>query len=134
MRYKQETPINVVQEIKSQTSENVLIVPILLAFLVWNLSLHLSQYTRNYHTNLKQYHAMFPAENCVLLKFQSFPRQRCVNEVLFIQGPFDKIQGLLGKIQGLFKDLSKSFNFQGLFKGLMLFQGLFKARANHVEP
>ena len=59
-------------------------------------------------------------------------RKHCVDEVLFIQGPFYKIQGLLGKIQGLFKDLSRFFNFQGLFKGLMLFQGLFKARANHV--
>ena len=39
----------------------------------------------------------------------------------------------MGKIQGLFKDLSRFFNFQGLFKGLMLFQGLFKARANHVS-
>jgi len=76
---------------------------------------------------------MLHAQNCVLLSFQSFlcARQGCVNKVLFIQGPFDKIQGLLEKIQGLFKDLSKIFNFQGLFKGLMLFQGLFKARANH---
>ena len=78
---------------------------------------------------------MFHEEHCVLLSFQSFlcSRQRCVNDVLFIQGPFDKIQGLLAKIQGLFKDLSKFFNFQGLFKGLMHFQGLFKARANHVN-
>ena len=93
-------------------------------------------YTRNHHTNLTQFHAMFHAENCVLLSFQSFlcARQHYVNEVLYIQGPFDKIQGLLGKIQGLFKDLSKFFNFLGLFKGLMPFQlGLFKARANHVE-
>ena len=69
---------------------------------------------------------MFCAQNCILLIFQSFlsTRQRCINEVLVIQGPFDKIQGL-------FKDLSKFFNFQGVFKGLMLFQGLFKARANH---
>jgi len=76
---------------------------------------------------------MLHAQNCVLLSFQSFlwARQGCVNKVLFIQGPFDKIQGLLEKIQGLFKDLSKFFNFQGLFKGLILFQGLFKARANH---
>ena len=60
---------------------------------------------------------MFHAQNCVLLSFQSFlcARQRCINEDLFIQGPFDKIQGLLGKIQGLFKDLSKFFNFQGHF-------------------
>ena len=60
-------------------------------------------------------------------------RKHCVDEVLFIQGPFYKIQGKMGKIQGLFKDLSRFFNFQGLFKGLMLFQGLFKARANHVD-
>ena len=91
-------------------------------------------YTRNHRTNLIQFHTMFCAENCVLLRFQSCPcaRQRCVKDVLFFQGCFDKIQGLLGKIQGLFKDLNKFFNFQGLFKGLMLFQGLFKARANHV--
>ena len=65
---------------------------------------------------------MFHAENCLaeLLKF-SCTRQHCVNEVLLNQGPFDKIQGLLGKIQGLFKDLSKLLNFQGLFKGLILF-------------
>ena len=76
---------------------------------------------------------MFHAENCVLLALNVFlcARKHCVDEVLFIQGPFYKIQGLLGKIQGLFKDLSRFFNFQGLFKGLMLFQGLFKARANH---
>ena len=87
-------------------------------------------YTRNHHRNLLQKNC---AEDCVLLSFQSFPCaiKRCVNDVLFFQGCFDKIQGLLGKIQGLFKDLNKFFNFQGLFKGLMLFQGLFKARANH---
>ena len=42
VQYKQEIA-NVVQEIKSQTSENNLIESILLAFPVWNLSLHLSQ-------------------------------------------------------------------------------------------
>ena len=57
-------------------------------------------------------------------------RQRCVNEALFTQGPFDKIQGQLGKISGLFKDLS---NFSIFKDFLTLFQGLFKARANHVE-
>ena len=88
-------------------------------------------YTRNHLRNLLQKNC---AENCVLLSFQSFPCaiKRCVSDVLFFQGCFDKIYGLLGKIQGLFKDLNKFFNFQGLFKGLMLFQGLFKARANHV--
>ena len=61
----------------------------------------------------EQFRAVFHAQSCILLSFQSFlcARQRCVNEALFIQGPFDKIQGLLGKIQGLFKNLSKFFNF-----------------------
>ena len=77
---------------------------------------------------------MFHAQNCVLSELSKFSARKtyCVNEVLFIQGPFDKSQGLLEKTQGLFKDLNIFFNFQGLFKGLMLFQGLFKARANHV--
>ena len=89
-------------------------------------------YTRNHHRNLLQKNC---AENGVLLSFQSFPCaiKRCVNDVLFFQGCFDKIQGLLGKIQELFKDLNKFFNFQGLFKGLMLLQGLFKTCANHVD-
>ena len=92
-------------------------------------------YTRNHHTNLKQFYAMFHVQNYILLSFQSFlqARQCCVNQVLLIQRPLNKIQGLLGKIQRLFKDLKKRFNFQGLFKGLMLFQGLFKTRANHVK-
>ena len=39
MQYKQETAINVVQEIKTQTSENALIMSILSTFPVWNLNL-----------------------------------------------------------------------------------------------
>ena len=42
VQYTQESAIYVVQEIKSQTSENVFIVSILLTFVVWNLSFHLS--------------------------------------------------------------------------------------------
>ena len=62
------------------------------------------------------------------MSFQSFlcARQCCVNEVLFIQGPFDKIQGLLGKTQGLFKDLNNCFSFQGLFKGWCFFKNYSK--------
>ena len=41
-----------------------------------------------------------------------------LTKVIFIQGAFRNIQGLVWKIQGLFKDM-------------LLFQGLFKARANH---
>ena len=41
---------------------------------------------------------------------------------MFTQGAFKNIQGLLWQIQGLFMDIPQFFNFQGLFK----------ARANHV--
>ena len=44
-----------------------------------------------------------------------------LTKVIFIQGAFKNIQGLLWKIQGLFKDIPQICNFQGLFK----------ARANH---
>ena len=44
-----------------------------------------------------------------------------LTKVIFIQGAFKNIQGLLWKIQGLFKDIRQICNFQGLFK----------ARANH---
>ena len=44
-------------------------------------------------------------------------------KVNFIQGAFKNIQGLRWKIQGLFKDIPKLSNFQGLFK----------ARANHAS-
>ena len=54
-------------------------------------------------------------------------------KVIFIQGAFKNIQGLLWKIQGLFKDIPQFFNFQGLFKDTMLFQGLFKTRASHTN-
>ena len=79
-----------------------------------DLSALLTPEIRNHHANLikKNY-----TKNCVLLSFQSFPctRQRCINDVLFFQGPFDKLQGLLGKIQGLFKDLNKFLRtFQGV--------------------
>ena len=44
-----------------------------------------------------------------------------LTKVIFIQGAFKNIQGLLWKIQGLFQDIPQICNFQGLFK----------ARANH---
>ena len=44
----------------------------------------------------------------------------CNEQAAFIQGAFKNIQEFFGKIQGLFKDM-------------MLFQGLFKACANHVS-
>ena len=53
-------------------------------------------------------------------------------KVIFIQGAFKNIQGLLWKIQG--HPTILFFNFQGLFKDITLFQGLFKAHVNHVCP
>ena len=51
---------------------------------------------------------------CVLLCVQS---SLCaLTKVIFIQGAFKNIQGLLWKIQGLFKDIPQIFYFQGLFK------------------
>ena len=67
----------------------------------------------------------------ILLCFQIF--LSFLIRAIFIQGAFKNIQGLLGKIQGLFKDIPQISNFQGLFKDMMIFQGLFKARANHVN-
>ena len=63
-----------------------------------------------------------------------FAQNAFLTEVNSIQGAFKNIQGLLWKIQGLFKDFPKFFNFQGLFKDMMLLQGLFKARVNHDLP
>ena len=55
-----------------------------------------------------------------------------LTKVSFIQGAFKNIQGLLWHIQGLFTDIPQFFNFQGLFKDMIVFQGLFKAPANYV--
>ena len=58
---------------------------------------------------------MFHAQNCVLSELSKFSVRKtyCVNEVLFIQGPYDKMSRTGGK-------------------NSRTFQGLFKARANHV--
>ena len=65
---------------------------------------------------------------CVLLCFQSFlcAKQSFLTRVIFIQGAFKNIQGLLWKIQGIFKGIAQVFIFQGLSKDIMLFQGLFQ--------
>ena len=49
-----------------------------------------------------------------------------LTNIIFIQGAFKNIQGLLWKIHGIFKDIAQFFIFQGLFKDMMLFQGLFQ--------
>ena len=66
---------------------------------------------------------MITKKICVLLYFQSF---LCAKHSIFNEGynsmSFQNIQGLLWKIHRLFKDIPQFLNFQGLFK----------ARANHV--
>ena len=49
-----------------------------------------------------------------------------LTNIIFIQGAFKNIQGLLWQIQGIFKDIAQFFIFQELFKDMMLFQGLFQ--------
>ena len=41
------------------------------------------------------------------------------------------IQGLLHKIQALLPQIQGENHFQGVFKDLTVFQGVFQARANH---
>ena len=75
---------------------------------------------------------MITKKNCVLLFFSIIPlRKTCF--FFHEGGAFKNIQGLLWKIQGLFKAIPQFFNFPGLFKDMMLFQGLFKAHVNHVH-
>ena len=84
-------------------------------------------YTRNPHKNLEQFHVIFHAQNCVLLSTQSFlSTWRCIKEVLFIQGPFDKIQGLLGRIQALKQTFQFSRTFQGVDAFSRKIQGPFE--------
>ena len=70
---------------------------------------------------------------CYMLSIIPLRKTFFLMKVFFIQGAFKNIQGLLWKIQGLFKDIAQFFNFQGLFKDTMLFQGLFKTRVNHAK-
>ena len=69
-------------------------------------------YTRNHHANLIQKNC---AENWVCLaelsKLSVHKGNVALMTFYFFQGCFDKLQGLLAKIQGLFKDLNKFFNF-----------------------
>ena len=53
------------------------------------------------------------------------------NRGYFIQVAFTTIQGKPWKNQGLFKDIQQFFQFLGLFKDMMFFQGLFKVCADH---
>ena len=53
-----------------------------------------------------------------------------LTEVIFIEGAFKNIQGLLWKIQGLFKDIPQFFNSQGLFKACANHENMVKPLHN----
>ena len=63
---------------------------------------------------------MFTKENLCIAVLSIIPlRKTCFffkTKVIFIQGAFKNIQGLLWKIQGLFTDIQQFSNFQGVFK------------------
>ena len=74
-------------------------------------------------------------ENLCIAVLSTIPLRKTFffkQRLFLFKGALKNIQGLLWKIQGLFKDIPQFFNFQGLFKDMIVFQGLFKARANYV--
>ena len=72
-----------------------------------------------YHRNIEiisKHNFMITKKICILLCFQSFlcTKQFFLTKVFF------------------FKDIPQCFNFQGLFKDMVPFHGLFKAHVNHA--
>ena len=63
---------------------------------------------------------MLTKENLCIAVLSIIPlRKTCfffLTKVIFIQGTFKNIQGLLWKIQGLFTDIQQFSNFQGFLK------------------
>ena len=62
---------------------------------------------------------MITKQNCVLLSFQSF---LCAKHFFF----FNEGYFYSSSFQGIVKDIPQFFNFQRLFKDMMLFQWLFQ--------
>ena len=73
-------------------------------------------------------HAWSPRKFVYCCEFNHSFAQNIIflTNIIFIQGAFKNIQGLLWKIQGIFKGIAQVFIFQGLSKDIMLFQGLFQ--------
>ena len=77
---------------------------------------------------------MITKKICLLLCFQSFlcAKNFALTKVSFIQRAF-KYSKTYVENSRTFQGCPTIFNFQGVFKDMMLFQGLFKARANHAN-
>ena len=66
---------------------------------------------------IRKHTLMITKKICILLCLQSYNHKTpFLTKVIFIQGAFKNIQGLLWKIQGLFKDIQQFFNFRELYK------------------
>ena len=89
----------------------------------------------NYAGNIeiiRKHTFMITKKICVLLCFQSFLyAKHFFNKGYFYSRSFQKYSRTSAEN---FKDIAQFFSFQGLFNDMMLFQGLFKARANHGTP
>ena len=77
------------------------------------------------NTEITKKHFHYHQTNLCIAVLSIIPLCKTVflTRVIFIQGAFKNIQGLLWKIQGLLKDIPQFFSFQRLFKDMMLFQG-----------
>ena len=81
--------------------------------------------------------SMITKENLCIVVLSIIPLHKTsdllfLNESSFYSRSFQKYS----KTGGNFKDFSRisnNFSIQGLFKDMTLFQGLFRARANHVS-
>ena len=77
---------------------------------------------------------MITKKICLLLCFQSFlcAKNFALTKVSFIQRAF-KYSKTYEENSRTFQGCLTIFIFQGVFKDMMLFQGLFTARANHAN-
>ena len=86
------------------------------------------------HRKHKKTVLMITKKICLLLCFQSFlwAKNFALTKVSFIQRAF-KYSKTYVENSRTFQGCPTIFNFQGVFKDMMLFQGLFTARANHAN-
>ena len=76
------------------------------------------------HRNHKKTLSLSPRKLCItVLSIIPLRKTFFLTKVIFIQGAFKNIQGLLWEIQGHFKDIPQFFNFQGHHSFSMTFQG-----------
>ena len=110
-------------------------------FLHWGMVPRVLQITENElcleHRNHMKTLSWSPRKICVLFCFRSFFCTK--HQIFFFKWRFflfKELSKIFKDFGGNFKDFSRisnNFSIQGLFKDMTLFQGLFRARANHVS-